>query len=109
MLVVAIMFSIWVSVCLSVVRPSVLTSFPFDNLSIHKQSSFKFCICVCTKHVSLGIVNGQILIIYHRVMALVSTQKMLLFFACNSFTTCIGSIKMKLHKNDRSNKSLILT
>ena len=74
------MFSCWLSVCLSVrpsvVRTSVCTSFPFDNLSINKWISFKFCICICTNNVSLGIVNGQISIIYHRVMALVNVQKM---------------------------------
>ena len=62
------------SVHLSVVCSSVRTSFPFDNLSIYKRISFKFCICVCIKNVSLGIDNGQISIIYHRVMALVSGQ-----------------------------------
>ena len=71
------MSSTWLTVCLSVrpsVRPSVVrtsvhTSFPFDNLSIYKRISF-FCICICTNNVSLGIVQGQISIIYHRVMAL---------------------------------------
>ena len=58
------------------VGPSVRTSFPFDNLSIYKRISFKFCICISTKNVSLRIVNGQISIIYHRLMALVSGQKM---------------------------------
>ena len=58
------------------VRPSVRTSFPFDNLSIYKRISFKLCVCMCTKNVSLGVVNGQISIIYHRVMALVTGQKM---------------------------------
>ena len=58
------------------VRPSVRTSFPFDSLSIYKRISFKFCICICTNNVSLGIVNGQISIIYHRVMELVNVQKM---------------------------------
>ena len=73
------MFLRWPSVCLSVcpyIRPSVRTSFPFDNLSIYKWISFKFYICICTNNVSLGIVNGQISIIYHRVMALVNGQKM---------------------------------
>ena len=67
------------SVCPSVrslyVRPSVRTSFPFDSLSIHERISFKFCICICTNNVSLGIVNWQISIIYHRVTALVNVQK----------------------------------
>ena len=65
------------------VRPSVVctcmsirTLFPFDNLSIYKQISFIFCICICTNNVSLGTVNGQISIIYHRVMVLVNVQKM---------------------------------
>ena len=81
------MFSRWLSECLSVrlsVRPSVVrtfvrTPFPFDNfdnLSIYIRISFKFCIY--TNNVSLGIVNGQISIIYHRVMALVNVQKMVL-------------------------------
>ena len=58
------------------VCPSVRTLFPFDNLSIYKRISFEFCICICIKNVSLGIVNGQMSIIYHRVMALVNCQKM---------------------------------
>ena len=78
------MFSRWPSVCPSVrpsvvctsVCPSVRTSFPFDNLSIYQRISFKFCICICIKNVSLGIVNGQISIISDRVMALVNVQKM---------------------------------
>ena len=57
------MFSRWPSVCLSILQ-SVRTSFPFDNLSIYKRISFKFRICICIKNVSLGIVNGQISIIY---------------------------------------------
>ena len=65
------MFSRWPSVCLS-----IRTMFPFDNLSICKQISFKFSICICANNVSLGIVNGQILIIYHKVMELVNVQKM---------------------------------
>ena len=60
----------------SVRSPYVRTSFPFDNFSICKQISFKFCICICIKNVSLGIVNVQISIIYHRGMALVNGQKM---------------------------------
>ena len=93
-----------VSVRPSVVITSVRTSFPFDYLSIYKWISFKFCICICTNNVSLGIVNGQISIIFHSVMALVNVQKMVL--ASSSFT--IWSIMMKLHKNDRSNKSSTL-
>ena len=57
------------------IGPSVRTLFPFDNLSIYKRISFKFCICICTNNVLLGIVNGQISIIFHRVMALVNVQK----------------------------------
>ena len=75
------MFSHWQSMCPSVspkyVHPSVRTSFPFDNLSINKGISFKFCICICTNNVSLWIVNRPIWIIYHRVMALVNVQKMI--------------------------------
>ena len=76
------------------VRPSVRTSFPFDSLSNYKRISFKFCICICTNNVSLGIVNGQISIIYHRVMALVNVYKW--FLASSSFTIC--SIMMKRRK-----------
>ena len=84
------------------VRPSIRTSFPFDNLSIYKRISFKFCICICTKNVSLGIVNGQILIIFTELWHLSMYKKW--FLASSSFT--IWSIMMKLHKNDRSNKAL---
>ena len=42
------------------VRPSIRTSFSFDNLSIYKRISFKFCLWICTNNVSLGIVNGLI-------------------------------------------------
>ena len=51
------------------------TSFAFDNLSIYKRIAFKFCICICTNNVPLGIVNGQISIINHRVLALVNVRK----------------------------------
>ena len=64
------------SVVCTYVRPSVRTSFPFNNLSMYIRISFKFCICICSNNVSLGIVNGQISIVHHRVMALVSVQKM---------------------------------
>ena len=74
------MFSCWLSVHLSirpsVVRTSVRTSFPFDNLSIYILISFKFCICISTNNVRLGIGNGRVSIIYHGVMALVNVQKM---------------------------------
>ena len=77
-----------------------------NNLSIYKRISFKFCICICTNDVALGIVNGQISIIYHRVLALVNVQK-------NGFwplvpLLIIWSIMMKLHKNARNNNSSIL-
>ena len=62
--------AIRVSVRPSVVRTSVRTSFPFDNLSIYKRISFKFFMSICTNSV-----NGQISIINHRVMALVNVQK----------------------------------
>ena len=69
------MFSRWPSVCPSVVRtPSVRTSFPFDNLNIYQRISFKFGICIYANNVSLGIVNGQISIIYHGVMTLVNVK-----------------------------------
>ena len=74
------MFSRWPFVCLSigqsVVHMSVRTSFPFDNSSICKRISFKFCICIYTNNVSLGIFNGQTSIIYDRVKALVNVQRM---------------------------------
>ena len=78
-----------------------------NNLSIYKRISFKFCICIYTNNVPLGIVNGQISIIYHRVLALVSVRK-------NGFwplvpLLIIWSIMMKLHENARNNKSSILT
>ena len=74
------MLTVRVSVRSLYVRPSVRTSFPFDSLSIYKRISFKFCICICTNNVSLGIANGQISTIYHRVMALVNVQKMVFGF-----------------------------
>ena len=75
------MFSCWPSVC-----PPVRTLFALDNLSIYKQISFKFCICICTNNVPLAIVNGQISIIYHRVLALVNIRKKKKFLASSSFT-----------------------
>ena len=74
------MLAVRVSVRPSVRSPYVRTSFPFDNLSIYERISFEFCVCICIKNISLGIVNGQSSIIYHRVMALVNGQKMLFFF-----------------------------
>ena len=91
------------SLCLSVVRPSVRTSFSFDNFSIYKRIPFKLCIWIHTNTVSLEIVNGQILIIYPRVMKPVNARKM--FFASSSFPSCC--IMMKLYKIDRSNKICI--
>ena len=43
------------------VRPSIHTSFPFDNLSIYKRISFIFCIRICTNYVSLvlGLLMGK--------------------------------------------------
>ena len=69
-----ITLAVHVSVRPSVRRTSVRTSFPFGNLSIYERISFKFCMCICTTDVSLRVVNGQILIIRHRVMALVNVQ-----------------------------------
>ena len=100
----AVRVSVHLSLVCTYVRLSARTSFPFDSLSIYKRISFKFCICICTNTVSLGIVNGLISIIYHRVMALVNVQKW--FLASSSFT--IWSIMMRHHKNDRSNKSSII-
>ena len=74
------MFSHWPSVCLSVC-PSVcpyvvLPHFVSVQQLMHLLTDFiQICICIRTNNVSLGIVNGQILIIYHRVMALVNVQK----------------------------------
>ena len=48
----------------SVVRPSVHTSFPFDNLGSYQRISFKFRVYICIKNISLGIIYVQILIIY---------------------------------------------
>ena len=59
------MAAVFPSVRCLYVHPSVRTSFPIDSLSIYKRISFKVCICICTNNVSLGIVNGQISIIYH--------------------------------------------
>ena len=72
----------------SVRSPFVRPSFPFDTLSIYKRDLFKFCICICAKNVSLGIVNGQISIIYHRVMALVNGQKMVFKIPSKAVSTC---------------------
>ena len=60
--------------------------------------------CIYTNNISVGIVNGHISIIYHRVMTLVNVQKCLL--ASSSFT--IWSTMMKLHKNYQSNKNPLL-
>ena len=49
------MFSRWPSICLSALRFHLIT-----YIFIYKQILFKFCICICTNNVSLGIVNGQI-------------------------------------------------
>ena len=76
----AVRVSVRPSVRPFVVPTSIHTSFPLDNLSIYIRISFKFCICICTNNVSLGIVNGQISIIYHKVMALVNVQKMFFGF-----------------------------
>ena len=66
------------------VRPSIRSKYvrPFvlRFLSItyvfYKRISFKFCICICSNNYSLGIINGKISMINHRVMALVNVQKM---------------------------------
>ena len=71
------MFSSLPSVCPSVVRTYVRPStLRFSSItSIYEQISFKCRICICTNNVSLGIVNGQISVIHHRVMALVNVRK----------------------------------
>ena len=100
----AVRVPVRLSVVCTSVRPSVRTSFTFDNLSIYIRISFKFCICICTNNVSLGIVNGQISIVHHRVMALVSVQK-------NDFGLYF-IYYLEYHdetsQNDRSNKNSIL-
>ena len=78
-----------------------------NNLGIYKRISFKFRICICTNNVPLGIVNGQISIIYHRVLALVNVRKKNGFWPLVPLLI-IWSIMMKLHKNARNNKSSIL-
>ena len=95
------MFSCWPSVC-----PPVRTSFAFDNLSIYERISFKFCICICTNDVPLGIVNGQISIIYHRVLALVNVRKNWCL-ASSSFTWNL-EYHDETSQNARNNKSSIL-
>ena len=90
---------LWPSVCLSI-HLSVLTLFPFENVSIYfKQISFKCCICIHTKHVMLGI-DSSISIIYHSVMALVIVQ--------NSFLVSIilDYHDVKFHKMIELTKAL---
>ena len=73
------MFSRWPSVCLSI-RPSVVcmsvrpSALRFRSITYVFITDFKLCICICTNNVPLGIVNGQILIINRRVMALYNVQ-----------------------------------
>ena len=59
------MVSRWTSVCLSVhlsyVRPSVLFSFPDDNLSKHQWIFTKLVMWIDILEVWFGIANGQIL------------------------------------------------
>ena len=47
-----------------IVHMSIHASFPFDNLSMYQWISLKFFICNCSNNISLGIVYGQISIIY---------------------------------------------
>ena len=61
--------SVHVSVHPSFRSTYLRTLFSFYNSNIYQQIQFKFCICICTKNVSLGIVNGLI-DKYHRVIAL---------------------------------------
>ena len=42
------------------VRPTVSTSFPFDNLSIYQRIFFRLGMCIGLGKISVGIVNGQI-------------------------------------------------
>ena len=77
------MFSRWLSVCLSVrrtyvcpsVRPSVSTSFPFDNLSIYERSLFIHGMCIGLGKISVGIVNEQISMSSYGVIALFMVLK----------------------------------
>ena len=87
------------------VSPSVRTSFPFDSLSIYKRISFKFCICICTNNVSLGIVIGDKFRQFITELWRLSMYKKC-FLASSSFT--IWNIMIKHHKYDLSNKSSIL-
>ena len=72
-----------------------------NNLSIYKRFSFKFCIYICTNNVPLGIVNGQISIIYHRVLALVNVRNL----ASSSFTYNL-EYHDKIHKMLEIKKAL---
>ena len=85
------------SIYLSIIPLSVLTLFPFENVSIYfKQISFKCCICIHTKHVTLGI-DSSISIIYHRVIALVIVQNSFLVSTGFSFIV-LDYHDVKLHK-----------
>ena len=92
--------------CPSKVRTSMHLHFISLRLLKYLLTDFiQIGICICTNNVSLGIVNGHIPIIHHRVLALVNVQKNG-FWPLSFFT--IWSIMMKLYKNDRNNKSSIL-
>ena len=59
----------------SSVRPSVSTSFPFDNLSIYKRSLFIHGMCIGLGKISVGIVNEQISMSSYGVIALFMVLK----------------------------------
>ena len=56
------------SVCPSVVRPSIYFSFPDDNLSKHQWIFTKLGICIDIIEIWFGIANGQISSNFYRVI-----------------------------------------
>ena len=54
------MVSHWTSVCLAVSCPTILISFPDDNLSKHQWIFTKLGMCIDIVEIWFGIVNGQI-------------------------------------------------
>ena len=60
--------SVCMSVCPSVVRPSVRFSFPDDNLSKHQWIFTKLGMCIDNVEIWFWIVNGQISLIFYGVI-----------------------------------------
>ena len=81
--------SVWLSAHPSVVRTSVRTSFPFDNLSIINRFHSDFAYALVPTMSCLELLMGKFT---H--LSLVNVQKMCL--TSSSFTNL--SIMMKLHK-----------